>query len=55
MIRTSGEKRTSNFLPWQSNYSEWFFINKTWPEITKEDLKQIITEYMTKRERRFGK
>ncbi len=54
MLRTSGEKRTSNFLPWQSTYSEWFFIDKTWPEITKEDLKQIIEEYKTKRERRFG-
>ncbi len=55
IIRTSGEKRTSNFLPWQSAYSEWFFIDKTWPEIQKEDLKQAIEEYITKRQRRYGK
>ena len=55
IIRTSGEKRTSNFLPWQAVYSEWFFIDKTWPEIEKDDLKAIIEEYKTKRQRRFGK
>ena len=54
IIRTSGEKRTSNFLMWQGNYSEWFFIDKHWPEIKKEDLIKIIKEFKT-RERRFGK
>jgi len=54
IIRTGGEKRTSNFLPWQSIYSEWFFIDKTWPEFDKSDLINIIKEY-SKRERRFGK
>jgi tritrans,polycis-undecaprenyl-diphosphate synthase [geranylgeranyl-diphosphate specific] len=54
IIRTGGEKRTSNFLPWQSVYSEWFFIDKTWPEFEKEDLKMILGEYK-QRERRFGK
>jgi len=54
IIRTGGEKRTSNFLMWQSNYSEWFFIEKTWPEFTKEDLIDIIKEF-EQRERRFGK
>lgn len=53
VIRTSGEQRTSNFLPWQSTYSEWFFIEKYWPEFEKEDLEQCLTEYK-KRDRRFG-
>lgn len=54
IIRTGGEKRTSNFLIWQSNYSEWFFLEKMWPEFEKEDLVKVIYEY-SKRERRFGK
>ncbi|MFC2135632.1 polyprenyl diphosphate synthase [Bacteroidota bacterium] len=54
IIRTGGEKRTSNFLIWQSNYSEWFFLEKTWPEFEKEDLIKVIDEY-SQRERRFGK
>ncbi len=54
IIRTGGDKRTSNFLIWQSYYSEWFFIDKMWPEFTKEDLVAIIDEY-GHRERRFGK
>ncbi len=54
IIRTGGEKRTSNFLPWQSIYSEWFFTDKAWPEFEKEDLVQILDEY-SKRERRYGK
>lgn len=54
IIRTGGEKRTSNFLPWQSIYSEWFFLDKTWPEFEKEDLVKILEEFKT-RERRFGR
>jgi len=54
IIRTGGEKRTSNFLPWQAAYSEWFFIDKTWPEFEKEDLIRILEEYK-QRERRFGR
>ena len=54
MIRTGGEKRTSNFLTWQSNYSEWFFIDKMWPEFEKEDMMSIIEEYKN-RDRRYGK
>lgn len=54
IIRTGGEKRTSNFLPWQSSYSEWVFMDKMWPEITKEDLKKAIFDF-NNRERRFGK
>ncbi len=54
IIRTGGEKRTSNFFPWQSVYSEWIFLDKMWPEITKNDLKQAIEEFYN-RQRRFGK
>jgi tritrans,polycis-undecaprenyl-diphosphate synthase [geranylgeranyl-diphosphate specific] len=54
IIRTGGEKRTSNFLIWQSSYSEWFFLEKMWPEFEKEDLGQVIKEF-NKRERRFGR
>ena len=53
VIRPGGEVRTSNFLTWQSIYSEWFFIDKLWPEFTKNDLKNIIEEFK-KRKRRFG-
>ena len=54
IIRTGGEKRTSNFLPFQGAYSEWLFLEKTWPEFEKEDLIEAIAEY-GRRERRFGK
>jgi tritrans,polycis-undecaprenyl-diphosphate synthase [geranylgeranyl-diphosphate specific] len=54
IIRTGGEKRTSNFLPWQGIYSEWFFIEKTWPEMEKQDLVAVFEEYK-QRERRFGR
>ena len=54
LIRPGGEKRISNFLLFQGAYSELFFINKLWPEFTKEDLINII-EAFKKRERRFGK
>ena len=54
IIRTGGENRTSNFLIWQSNYSEWFFLEKTWPEFEKEDLLKVLEEYKT-RDKRHGK
>lgn len=54
IIRTSGEKRLSNFLPWQSVYSELFFIDTLWPDFTKEEFLQILEDYQN-RERRFGK
>lgn len=54
IIRTGGEKRTSNFLPWQSTYSEWIFLDKMWPEFSSDDLKVCITEY-GQRKRNFGK
>ncbi len=54
IIRTGGEKRTSSFLPWQSTYSEWIFLDKLWPEFEKKDLIEAIEEF-DKRKRRFGK
>ena len=53
LIRPGGEKRISNFLIWQSAYSELFFIDKLWPEFTKEDLINCVEEFR-KRERRMG-
>ena len=53
LIRTSGEMRLSNFLPWQLVYSEFLFINKNWPDFTEEDLDNAILEYQ-KRTRKFG-
>lgn len=53
MIRTSGEMRTSNFLPWQLVYSEFYFTNKFWPDFTTNDLDEAILEY-SKRTRKFG-
>ena len=53
MIRTSRELRTSNFLPWQLTYSEFYFPDKHWPEFTEEDLEEAIKAYQ-KRNRRFG-
>ena len=53
VIRTSGEMRTSNFLVWQSAYSEWLFTKTLWPDFNKEALREAILEYGT-RSRRFG-
>ncbi len=53
VIRTSGELRTSNFLTWQTVYSEWAFPKVYWPDFSEEHLVQAIKEYNT-RERRFG-
>lgn len=53
VIRTSGEQRTSNFLVWQSVYSEWMFPNVLWPDFDEKTFNQMITDY-GKRERRFG-
>merc|ERR1712238_564850 len=55
IIRTSGEYRLSNFLLWQSAYSEFFFLEKQWPELKKEDLLHVIKEFGRGRKRRFGK
>jgi undecaprenyl diphosphate synthase len=53
LIRTSGEKRLSNFLPWQLVYTEMLFIDKNWPDFEEEDLDKAIVEYQ-KRTRKFG-
>lgn len=53
LIRTSGELRLSNFLPWQLVYSEFLFIDKNWPDFEEEDLDNAILEYQ-KRTRKFG-
>ena len=53
VIRTSGEKRTSNFLTWQTVYSEWFFPQMYWPDFSEADLRGILKEY-SERDRRFG-
>lgn len=53
VIRTSGEIRVSNFLIWQTAYSEFVFTDVLWPDFTKADLEAAILEYQ-KRERRFG-
>ena len=54
LIRTSGEKRISNFLLWQIAYSELYFTDLFWPEFRKDDLYKAIINYQN-RERRFGK
>jgi tritrans,polycis-undecaprenyl-diphosphate synthase [geranylgeranyl-diphosphate specific] len=54
IIRPGGEKRVSNFLIWQSYYSEWYFTDKLWPEFGKQDLIEAINEFR-QRERRFGR
>ena len=53
LIRTSGEKRISNFLLWQIAYSELYFTKTLWPDFRKEDLIDAIIDFQ-KRERRFG-
>ncbi len=54
IIRTSGELRLSNFLIWQSAYSELYFTEKLWPDFTRFDLLKAVESYM-RRQRRFGK
>jgi len=53
IIRTSGEKRISNFLLWQSAYTELIFLERLWPDFTKDDLSAAIQEYQ-QRDRRYG-
>lgn len=53
LIRTSGEIRLSNFLPWQLVYSEFLFVDKYWPDFSEEDLDNAIIVYQ-KRTRKFG-
>ena len=53
LIRTSGELRTSNYLPWQLAYAEFIFPETPWPDFTKEEFRKCINEYYS-RNRRFG-
>ena len=53
LIRTSGEERTSNFLPWQLAYSEFYFTDTLWPDFDMDSLMEAV-RYYNKRERRFG-
>ncbi len=54
IIRTAGDQRLSNFLTWQTVYSELFFTDTYWPAFTKEEFTRILSDY-EKRERRIGK
>lgn len=54
LIRTGGEMRISNFLPWQLAYAELYFTPKYWPDFTEKDLDDALVDY-NKRERRIGK
>ena len=53
LIRTSGEKRLSNFLLWQSAYAELVFVDTLWPDFTKDELIRVIDEFHS-RDRRYG-
>lgn len=53
IVRTSGEQRLSNFMLWRAAYSELMFVDKNWPDMTKDDVAVIIEEY-ARRNRRFG-
>ena len=53
LIRTSGEQRTSNYLPWQLAYAEFIFTKTPWPDFTKEELHKCLDEF-NNRSRRFG-
>jgi undecaprenyl diphosphate synthase len=54
LIRTSGERRLSNFLLWQLAYAEWHISSVLWPDFRREDLYEAILDYQ-RRERRFGR
>lgn len=53
IIRPGGEKRLSNFLLWQTAYSEFYFSNKLWPDFSEKDLDRLLKKY-ARRKRRFG-
>lgn len=53
VVRTSGEQRLSNFMLWRAAYSELLFLDKNWPNMTKDDVAAILEEY-SNRKRRFG-
>ena len=53
IVRTGGDLRISNFLLWQAAYSEFYFTDKLWPDLTTDDVDEIIREFYT-RKRRYG-
>jgi undecaprenyl diphosphate synthase len=53
LIRTSGEQRISNFLLWQSAYTELLFLDRLWPDFSKDDLEDAVREF-SRRDRRYG-
>jgi len=53
VVRTGGEKRTSNFLMWESVYSEWYFSDTLWPDYSEKDVDEAVTEFY-RRNRRYG-
>jgi len=54
IVRTGGEMRLSNFLTWQSVYSELYFTKTLWPDFSKKEFNKILKEY-NNHQRRFGK
>ena len=54
LIRTSGEQRISNYMLWQTAYTEYYFTEVLWPDFRKMEFQQALDAY-SKRERRFGK
>jgi len=54
VIRTSGEMRTSGFLPWQSAYSEYYFSRKLWPDFNYSEFRKALADY-ERRKRKYGK
>lgn len=54
LVRTSGEQRLSGFMLWRASYAELMFLQKLWPEVTIEDMKDVLQQY-SDRNRRFGK
>jgi undecaprenyl diphosphate synthase len=53
LIRTSGEQRISNFLPWQLSYAEFYFTEKYWPDFTREEFFRALSDF-ERRQRRYG-
>ena len=53
IVRPSGEQRISNFMIWQSAYSEFWYTDKLWPDFTTDDFDKVIEDY-SRRHRRFG-
>lgn len=54
VLRSSGEHRLSGFFPAHINYAEFFFLKPYWPDITMKKINQVISEFLTTRQRRFG-